>query len=77
MWDLGAGDYTFILLDTFGDGTGAYSLTVDGWVWGSGDAGSFGSYAVTDFTVPEPGALSLIALGLLGLAAIRRRKISA
>ena len=36
VWDLGVGDYTFIILDTFGDGIccgfgqGSYSLSVDG-----------------------------------------------
>ncbi len=89
IWDLGAGDYTFILLDTFGDGIccgfgeGNYSLTVDGNEVGAG--GEFLEFEVTQFTIdnggptgptgaPEPGILVLLSVGLLGFGLSRLRK---
>lgn len=82
VWDLGVADYSFIILDSFGDGiccgfgAGSYSLAVNGHEVGAG--GEFAEFEVTQFMVdnpvPEPGTLSLIALGLLGLALGQRRR---
>ena len=84
VWDLAVGNYTFIIIDTFGDGIccgwgeGSYSLSVDGDIVASSE-GVFEQFEVTNFTtaVPEPGFLALFALGLLGVGAsqARRRKV--
>ena len=82
VWDLGVGDYTFIILDEFGDGiccgfgAGTYTLDVNGVEVGSG--GEFAEFEITEFMVneaaiPEPSAAMLFGLGgLLFVARIRK-----
>lgn len=84
VWDLAAGSYSFIILDSFGDGiccgfgAGSYSLTVNGVEVGAG--GEFMEFEVTQFMVdnpmgaPEPGVVALLAVGLLGFGLSRLRK---
>ncbi len=52
--------------------SGQYVVQVDSWVGGSGD------YELTItasplVTVPEPASFAMVALGLVGLGAVRRR----
>ena len=85
-WDLGAGDYEFTIFDSAGDGlccapAGAW-LNGD-YFFDDGTGFEFFSGEFTDsetiaFTiapapVAEPGMLALLGLGLLGLAAARRK----
>lgn len=74
-WDLGPGDYTFIIADAAFNGIccgGGYSLSAAGTVVGAG--ANFGRFERTEFTIPEPGTLALMTLGLFGIGAARRRR---
>ncbi|NNF16356.1 MAG: PEP-CTERM sorting domain-containing protein [Gammaproteobacteria bacterium] len=84
IWDLGAGDYRFIILDAAGDGLccdfgiGAYSLSVAGTEVGAGS--EFDEFELTAFSIdgapaiPEPNMLALLAIGLLGFGVAGLRK---
>lgn len=66
-----AADASWTWLSANASGNGSTIQTVGDTTWSNG-APNF-AYQLTN-TVPEPGALSLISLSLMGLAAIRRRK---
>ena len=84
VWDLSPNLYTFILLDSFGDGIccgfglGEYTLSVDGSVIASG--GIFESEDVVQFEISDsnpvsaPSIIILVGLAVAGLASRSRRK---
>lgn len=53
---------------------GNYSVDIFTKATPAGGGGAYIEVVTTDATVPEPGAFSLVALGLLGLGAIRRKQ---
>lgn len=76
VWDLAPGFYTLIMADLFGDGLpapGNYSLSVLGNVVGSNSGDPY-FFERTTFAVPEPGTLTLLAIGLLGFGLRRFRR---
>lgn len=65
----GAGLISFTGTARFGNGGFGYPASIDTGPANRYDAGTFAFSAV-----PEPGSLAILGLGLLGLAALRRRK---
>ena len=84
-FDFGPDDYTFTILDSFGDGigtgSGTWSLSFQGTMIVSPTNGNFGSSESVDFTleqessvVPLPAGLPLMLAGLAGLGLLARRR---